>query len=132
MVIFTDGSENKSFENEIKYANEKNISVFVYNIGTKQGGAISQKGDLLKDQMGNIVITSINEEIRTLASSTGGEYMDYSFDKEDIKQFLKTIKEKFASQGFGDKLSLDKTELFFIPLLLAFICFIISKMRLRG
>lgn len=131
LVIFTDGSENKSFEKEIEFAKQKNISVYIYNIATKKGGVINEKGELQKDKDGNIVISKLNEEVKKLAFKTGGIYKVYSLKKDDLAQFIEDIKSRFNIDENMQKEFSQKKELFFIPLFLAFIFLVFSRTSLE-
>lgn len=131
LVIFTDGSENNSFTKEIELAKQKGISVFIYNIGTKTGSAIDENGKLVKDRAGNIVITKINEKIKDLADKTDGKYLKYSINSDDLKEFVNVIKSEFNIDETKEENMRDKKELFYIPLLLAFIFLILSRVRLE-
>lgn len=131
LIIFTDGSENKSFEKEIEFAKQKNISVYIYNIATKKGGVINEKGELQKDKDGNIVISKLNEEVKKLAFKTGGIYKVYSLKKDDLAQFIEDIKSRFNIDENMQKEFSQKKELFFIPLFLAFIFLVFSRTSLE-
>ena len=121
IIIFTDGTNNIKFYKEIKYARNNNIKVYIYNIGTDIGGTIKIKNQLLKDNDGNIVVTTINENIEKLSNSTGGIYQKYSLSSNDLDKILNDINSKFkVSRTSKEKSSIaNDTELFYIPLILA-------------
>ena len=126
LIIFTDGTDNRSFTNEIEYAKKNDIKVFIYGIGTVKGGIIKDKETILKDSNGNIVITKLNSNIKQLALQTGGIYLTYSIKSSDIKQFTNLIKEQFKNEVLRDLKIQNNTELFYIPLGFALIFFILS------
>ncbi|CAM3893082.1 VWA domain-containing protein [Arcobacter cloacae] len=131
LVILTDGSDNESFEEEISFAKEKNISVYIYDISTKQGSVIEFNDELIKDDKGNIVISKSNEYIEKFAKSTSGIYQNYSLNKNDFKTILNDIK-----TNFDNKLNLDdienKKELFYFTLIFAFLFFMFGRFNFRG
>lgn len=123
VIFFTDGSDNDNFTEEIKFAKEHNIHVFIYGIGSIKGGIIEDNGDLLKDQDGNIVITKLNENIKELAIKTGGGYLQYSNSNDDLKLFIDDIRGKFQIKN-EDEISINQNEeLFYIPLIISILFF---------
>lgn len=126
LIILTDGTDNNDFTKELNYAKENNIKVFVYAIATKKGGVIKEKDDILKDKNGNIVITKLNENIKTLALQSGGAYLEYSTHSNDIKAFLDVIKKQFKQKKQKDITIKDNQEYFYIPLILGMIFYMIA------
>lgn len=131
LVLFTDGCDSDSFTDEIAFAKMNNIKVFVYAIGTKKGSAIDNNGDVLKDNNGNIVITKLNENIKQLAFETGGAYLEYSPQNDDIEKLLESIREKSEAKKTSDVIINDNEELFYIPLTIGLLFFLISMSGFR-
>lgn len=131
LVILTDGGDNESFEKEISFANNHNISVYIYDISTKEGSVIEFNDELIKDDKGNIVISKSNEYIEKLAKSTSGIYQNYSLKDNDFKTILNDIK-----TNFDNKLNLDdienKKELFYFSLIFALLFFMFGRFNFRG
>jgi Ca-activated chloride channel family protein len=121
LIIFTDGGDQDGFEQEIAYAKEHNIKVFVYAVATKKGSVIKDKRGVLKDKNGNIVITKLNSKIKELAIKSGGSYMQYSLKKGDIKYLVDDIKAKFKATSKEQRVIKDTKELFYYPLIVAII-----------
>lgn len=132
LIIFSDGTQKKDFKEEIEYANKNNITLFIYAIGTQKGGILYDKKTILKDKDGNIVITKLNENIESLALETNGEYLKYTLNNDDIKEFVRKIQNEFNSKKSSNNQIKNDKELFFIPLILAFIFFLLSTIKLRG
>ena len=126
LVLFTDGGDKKDFSQELDYAKEHNIIIYVYNIGTKKGGVIKTQNGVLKDKSGNIVIVRLNESIKNLALKSGGAYMKYSLNESDIKVFAQDILNRFKAKDEQTTTIKDTKELFYVPLVLAFIFVMIS------
>jgi len=124
LLLFTDGSDQKSFEKEIAYAKAHDITVFVYNIGTKKGGVIKDKNGVLKDSHGDIVVVKRDDAIKTLALKSGGAYLNASLKKDDIRQLADAIRSRFKAEAKEESTIADKKELFYDPLLLAIILFL--------
>ena len=119
LIIFTDGGDQESFEQEIAYAKAHNIKVFVYAVATKKGSVIKDSGGIIKDKNGDIVITKLNSKIKELALKSGGSYMQYSLKKGDIKALVDDIKAKFKAKSSETRSIKDVKELFYYPLTLA-------------
>jgi len=131
VLILTDGTEEKDFGKTIQYAQKNNIKVFVYGIGTLQGGVIKENDNLLEDSQGNIVVTSLNNTIETLCEQTGGKYFHYSVQTAYMRNIVDAIN-KILGKGKIDKEKLRKQkELFYIPLIVAIVCFLISMIGLK-
>lgn len=126
LIIFSDGTDSENFSREIEYAKEHKIKVFVYAIATKKGGVIKEKDSVLKDGNGNIVITRLNDSIKSLALETDGAYLEYSTSKTDIKMFVNAINDKFHKEIEEDIIINDNKELFYIPLLIALVLFMVA------
>jgi len=126
LIIFTDGTDKKDFTQEINYAKEHNIKIFVYAIATPKGGVIKTQNGVQKDKKGNIVVTRLNENIKSLALQSDGAYLQYSTSSNDIKIFVDAIKSKFKTTNKKDIVINDNQELFYIPLSLAILFFIIA------
>lgn len=133
LIVFTDGTDQNDFDDSIKYAQDNNIKVFIYATASKKGGVIpKENGEIQKDQYGNIVITSLNSNIKELALKSDGAYLEYSSRKNDISEFVNLIKSKFKGVKEEDIEINTNQELFYIPLLLALILFLISIGNFRG
>ena len=126
LVLFTDGGDKKDFKEELVYAKEHNIIIYVYNIGTKTGGVIKTQNGILKDKNGNIVVVRLNESIKELALKSGGAYMKYSLNENDIKVFAQDILNRFKAKDEQTTTIKDTKELFYIPLIFAFIFVLLS------
>ncbi|MCI0501105.1 MAG: VWA domain-containing protein [Epsilonproteobacteria bacterium] len=126
LLIFTDGCDSDNFQSEIDFAKNNNIKVFIYAIGTKKGSTIEDNGDVLKDENGNIVITKLNENIKQLAFSTSGAYLEYSPQNDDIVKLLEAIREKSEVRKISDVVINDNEELFYIPLIIGLLFFMVA------
>ena len=126
LFLFTDGGDKKNFKDELVYAKEHNIAVYVYNIGTKKGGVIKTTNGVQKDKNGNIVVVKLNEDIKELAIKSGGAYMKQTLKKDDIKLLVDDILNKFKAKTQSVSSIKDTKELFYFPLILALVLFMMS------
>ncbi len=126
LLIFTDGTDGRDFDKELKYAKKHNIKIFVYAVATKTGGTIPKEGNQAqKDKHGNLVISTLNEKIKALSRDSGGAYLQYSFDKNDIKQLVDNIRKKLKFKKTKDKTIEQDVHLYQVPLGLALVLFLI-------
>ena len=116
LLIFTDGGNEDNFKNEIAYAKTHNITVYIYNIGTLNGG-------IIKDDNENSVLVKLNENIKKLALDTNGAYLQQSLNQDDIKQLSEIINNNYKAEKEKEDVIKDEKELFIYPLIFAIILF---------
>ena len=111
LLILSDGGDESDFSKEIKYAKENNIVVFVLGIGTPKGAPIKLEDGSFIKQKGEIIVSKLNEKSATLATQSGGVYIQSVKSDEDIKTMLKEI------ERLSEKKELKSEEIKrFIPL----------------
>jgi len=130
LLLFTDGADATKFDQEIDYAKEHGITVFVYGIGTKKGGVIQTKEGVLKDAKGDIVVVKLNDTIKHLALQSDGAYLEYSLRDNDIKALASTMQSKFNTQIEEETTIKDKKELFYYPLVFAMLFYMMALFSL--
>jgi Ca-activated chloride channel family protein len=126
LLLFTDGGDQQEYSKEIAYAKAHDITLFIYNIGTKKGGVIKGKNGVLKDAKGDIVVVKRNDTIKTLAMQTGGAYLQASLRQGDISALADAIKSKFEAETQEESTIEDRAELFYYPLLLSIFLILLS------
>ena len=128
LVLFTDGSEG-NLAAESEFARENNIRVYCVGIATASGSSLYDKsGEIIVDTKGDIVISSLNDELKQLSQATGGKFFSYEDDMSDI---LETIHED-AQMQIGHAQEITYIELFYFPLLMAIILFMIASTSMLG
>ena len=123
LLIFSDGGDKKDFSEEINYAKEHNIKVFIYATATK-------KGALIKDSSGNMVNLKLNPNFKNLALKSGGAYMEYSLSSSDMRDLAKIIESKLSSTKESEEVIKNRVELFYYPLILALVLLSIALFSL--
>ncbi len=126
LVLFTDGGDKKDYSEEIAYAKEHGISLYIYAIGTEKGGVIKTQNGVLKDKEGNIVVVKRNDAIKPLALQSGGAFMQGALAKNDIDALARSIQNKFKNREKKEHTIRDTKELFVYPLGLAMLLFMLS------
>ncbi len=119
LLIFTDGGDDKDFSKEIAHAKEKGLRIFIIGVGTEQGSPVrSADGGFIKYN-GKILISKINPELKTLATETGGVYIEAVLGDEDIKQIMKEIASSTKKATLKEEVIPQYIQLFYYPLALA-------------
>ena len=119
LILFTDGAEQRDFSDEIRLAKGANIQISIYGVATVKGGVITDDDKLVKDKQGNIVITSLNENIKKLARDTNGKYLKYTISNSDMKSLSKSIIEKNKQTKDTNSTIIQSRELYYLPLIIA-------------
>ncbi len=120
VVIFSNGGAGELKEAK-EYAIKNSIRVYAYITATNRGDIIKVDGKIVKDKLGNIVVSKANSAFKELASSSGGEWFNYSLSSNT--SFAKDLG-IIAKESLGDKKEAE--ELYYIPLLMAFFAFLLS------
>ena len=119
LLLLTDGGDKQDFEKEIDFAKKNKINVYTIALASKEGSAIKlQDGNFLTNKNGDIVTVSVNENIKKLALSTNGGYINYSIDNSDINAILNDILKTSKKENIQSKKYKTYTELFYYPLAL--------------
>ncbi len=92
LLILSDGGDNSDFSKEIEFAKKNKIVVFVLAIATKEGAPVKKEDGSFIEHKGKIIISKLNKEIASLATQSGGVYIESSLANTDIKAMLKEIK----------------------------------------
>ncbi len=134
VIIFTDGGDNDSFEEELKAAKEADEHIYIYATATTGGAPILENKIAIKDKEGNIVISRLNQKIKTLAIESGGAYIVGGLKDNSVDLLVEDIKDKFKMQDTSSRMIKEYKELFYYPLALAtiFLLFAFSSFPKRA
>jgi len=126
VVILSDGADEKEYTLEAQYAKENSLVVNIFMIGTSFGSTLRlANGELLKDELGDLVVTSANERISQISNATGGVYTD-NFD--ELRDALKSQKNK----DFKSKTTIvQNIELFYYLVVMAVLMFLVALTTLK-
>ena len=123
VILFS--STNSDTKEALKYAKKHNIKLYIYAIATPKGAIVKVDGRVLKDLQGDIELFRL-KSLKELANGSGGSYKRYSLSN-DLSDFISSIDSKTTSPNPHKQ----KNELFYIPLIVAFILYILSLVRRR-
>lgn len=134
LLIISDGGDSSSFKEEIAYAKEKNIVIFVLGVGTKKGAPIKRKDGTFIKYKGEIIVSKLNDNISDLATSTGGVYIQNLKSNDDIEAMLGEIEAKSEQKELKSEKVHRYIPLFYYPLGVALLLLLIatSSMGKRG
>lgn len=126
VVLFTDGADEVDYSDEARFAKENNLVVNILMIATKMGATLSlNNGELLKDELDNIVVTSQNSTVSVIAKSSGGVYT------QDVGEIIDALSVQ-QNKDYKTQTTLVKNrELFYYFIILAIIVFLVSITTLK-
>lgn len=126
LLVISDGGDKESFKEEIDYAKENNIVVFILGVGTKKGAPIKKDDGSFIKYKGEIIVSKLNENIADFATKTGGVYIQSVKSLEDIQTMLQEI-ENISDQKDLKSETINKfIPLFYYPVGLALLLLLIA------
>ena len=132
LLIISDGGDGDDFSEEIAYAKEKNIRVFVLAIATEKGAPIKQKNGSFVRYKGETIVSKLNPSLASFATSTGGVYIKGMKSNEDIKTMLGEIQRVSEKKELKKEIVEKFIPLFYYPLGLALVLLLLATSSLRG
>lgn len=108
IILITDGENHEGgAEEAAKEASQKGINVFVIGVGTTQGSEIQTQNGPLTDENGQIVHTSLNEQMcRNVAKAGRGVYLhlDQSNSaQEELQTQLRQLKQASSATSYTSR-----------------------------
>ena len=77
VALLSDGGDALNYNEEASFAKENGLVVNVVLLGTHGGSTLKDRnGKIIKDEEGHIVVTSRNDAIETVASTSGGSVVE--------------------------------------------------------
>ena len=126
LLILSDGGDRDDFSKEIAYAKENNIAIFVLGIGTTKGAPIKKADGTFIKHNGEIIVSKLNENIKELATATGGVYIQSVNSNADVKAMLSEIESHSEKKELKSQEIKRFIPLFYYPLGLALLIFLIA------
>lgn len=122
LVLFTDGGDQLSYEKEAAFAEENGLRVCIVMLATSGGSTLPSENGSLKDEEGHIVVSSRNDAINAIAEQSGGKVIDGA-DADAVIEWI----ERERSEDFAGSTTVTRyQELFYFPLVLALIAFVLA------
>jgi Ca-activated chloride channel family protein len=126
VLLLSDGGDKDDFREEIAYAKEHNIVLFIIGIGTTKGAPIRAENGEFIQQNGKIILTKLNEKIATLATETGGVYIKGVNSNADVKAMLREIESVVIKKELKAQEIQKYIPLFYYPVGLALLLLLIA------
>ena len=123
VILFS--STNSDYKEALAFANKHNIKLYIYAIATAKGSIVKVNNRVLKNSFGDIELFGL-KSLKALANGSGGAYKTYSLSN-DLQDFISAIDSKTSTQNPHNQ----KSELFYIPLLIAFVLYIFTLLNRR-
>ena len=130
LLILSDGGDKDDFSDEIAYAKEKNIVIFILGIGTTKGAPVKKKDGSFIKKDGNIIVSKLNENIANLATKSSGVYIQSIKSDSDIKAMLEEIEANSEQKELKSEIVRKFIPLFYYPLGLALLLLLIATSSL--
>ncbi|MCK9491433.1 MAG: VWA domain-containing protein [Sulfurimonas sp.] len=131
LLILSDGGDDSDFSKEIEFAQKNKIVVFVLGIATKEGAPVKKENGAFITHNGKIIISKLNEEIASLATKSGGVYIESSLSNKDVKAMLKEVKSISNVKELKSEEIHNYKPLFYYPLGLAILLLLMATSSLR-
>jgi len=126
VVLLSDGADELNYSSEIAFAKENKIVVNVLMIATKLGSSLKlENGELLKDELDEIVVSRENSAIESLSNATDGVYT------KDVDEILSALSSQRDEMHKSDVTLVQNRELFYYFIVLALMTFLLSTTRLK-
>jgi len=134
LILITDGEAlSGELGTATALAKSKGITVHCVGVGTDNGSPIPIEGRLKKDNAGKVVFSKLDRQgLSELAAATGGVYVEASSGGSELEELYRAGIEPYKNaEGSGNSLVQVWNEYFQIPLLLALLLLIFSRLRFR-
>jgi Ca-activated chloride channel homolog len=126
VVIFSDGADALSYEAEARFAKERGLVVNTLMLATTLGDTLQAKdGELVKDELGDIVVSRENDAIEILSEFTDGVYTK-SYDA-----LLDALHEQKNTEYKTQTIVMQNMEFFYYAVALAILVFLVSVTTLK-
>ncbi len=130
LILITDGGEEKADAKLNKIVKNSGIRIIAVGMASKEGTLLEDAyGKKLKDEKGNLVISTLNPLLKSLASQTHGSYIRYTDASQSAQDIIDALHDEISSGRFTLK-EKSYTQLYYIPLFFALLLIVIAFLRL--
>jgi len=132
LIIFTDGGDEKDIKKLLTIAKKSAISINIVAVSSEKGTTLKHNNTQIKDENNHLVISRINPILKDLAHLSGGFYYELNSVKEGLSS--KIYERLLEEQNSNKKIQTDVIsykELYYYPLLLAFITLIAALTKIQ-
>ena len=126
VVLLSDGADEFSYEAEARFAKERGLVVNTFMLATTLGDTLEAKnGELLKDEIGDIVVSRANESIKIISEYTDGVYT------QDFDTLLEAIDSQKNKEYKTQTTVMQNMEFFYYIVAVAIVVFLITVTTLK-
>ena len=126
VVLLTDGADELEYSSQALYAKNNNMTVNILMLASTMGGTLElSNGELLQDELGDIVVSRENEAIKEISDVSGGVYT------KDFDEILDALNDQKQSDKEVETTIVQNLELFYYFIVLAVITFLVSITTLK-
>ena len=126
VVLFSDGADELSYESEALFAKKNNLVVNIFMTASTMGGTMRlESGELLKDELGDIVVSRENSAIKEISDASGGVYT------KDFDTLLDALDAQKSKDKESKTMIVRNLELFYYFIALAVMTFLVSVTTLK-
>ena len=126
VVLFSDGGDELDYEAEAAFAKENSLVVNIFMTASAMGSTLKQdSGELLKDELGDIVVSRENSASKEICDATGGVYT------KELGELLDALDTQRSKDKESKTTVVRNLELFYYFVALAIITFLVSVTTLK-
>ena len=126
VVILSDGADELSYEAEARFAKQRGLVINTFMLASTLGATLeAENGSLLKDEIGDIVVSRANDTIEIVSEYTGGVYT------QDFDALREALNEQKNEEYKTQTLVVQNMEFFYYPVALAILVFLVSVTTLK-
>lgn len=126
VVLLTDGADELGYEAEANYAKNNSMTVNILMLGSEIGATLQlENGELLKDELGDIVVSRENSAIKEVSDKSGGVYT------KDFGELLEAVRSQKQKDKETQTTVMQNLELFYYFVFLAIFTFLVSVTTLK-
>jgi len=126
LLIISDGGDSEDFSREIAFAKEQGITIFALSVATQNGAPIKlENGEFIK-QNGEIIVSKRNPAFASLATKTGGVYVESINAAGDVRALLAEIDAHSEKKELKSEVIERYIPLFYFPLGMALLLLLIA------
>lgn len=126
VVLLSDGADEVNYSDEAYYAKKNNLIVNIMMLATPAGSTLRlSNGNLLENELGDIVVSRANENIKTISNATGGVY------SSDFRDIVSAIHSQEQNNFKTQTTIVKNLELFYYFVALAILFFLLTTTTLK-
>ncbi len=125
VILFTDGGDEINYDKEAQFSQDNKLQVNIVMLASQNGSTLpTDDGSALKDEKGHIVVSARNDAINEIADTSEGKVIS------GVSELRALIADTQFDDFTGSSSVSDNQELFYFPLGLALVAFVLAMTSL--